>query len=347
MLKNYDAFAKPRQELRQERSASRGLVTVIASFVAGCLFLGQIYTYITGVTRHSLHLSESTWVPVPALDSKPISSKGRIPLHIYISFPHLACTKLDLTHDGLSYKDDSFREIHGKTSTKVTTTTITKSEYEKATGTKNKNTAELRNGCTFKAHFDIPKVGGTFTVGMNGQAWAEVTPMLMMGAIGMGFGRNMMGGFGGMNKDNNHNVTHYIHSITFGESFPLSKNPLEDDAHIIVNEEGGIALANVNVKLIPTQYTRFFLPSEMYQLSVTEHTVHPATMAKQGGIRYLPGLAVQYDFSPLAVHHVEARDNIFVFLSSLIGIVGGVFVTTKLVTGFVVHGAEEIAKKMD
>jgi len=347
MYKKIDAFAKPRQDLRQ-KSALGGLITLVASVAAGCLFLGQMYTYITGVTRHSLHLSRSQWVPVPPLDAAPskVGGGGRIALKIHVSFPHLPCSKLDLTHDGVSHKDSTFREIHGKSTTRVAATAISKSDWEKSTGIKSRTPMSmelLRKGCTYKANFDIPKVGGSFTVGMNSMAWSELTPMLMMGLGLSAFGgRNM----GGMNKNNDHNVTHYIHSITFGDMFPLTKNPLENDMHLVHNEEGGIALASVDVKLIPTQYSGFMMSRDMYQLSVTEHIIQPATMGKQGS-RHLPGLAVTYDFTPLAVHHVQSRDNPFVFFSSLVSIVGGVFVTVSLVTGCLVHSAAEIAKKID
>lgn len=140
--------------------------------------------------------------------------------------------------------------------------------------------------------------------------------------------------------------SHYIHSITFGEPFALTKNPLEDDIHVVHNDAGGIALTDVHVKLIPTQYQGFLTIRDQYQISATEHIIQPETLATQGS-RFLPGLAVSYDFTPLAVHHVEARDNILVFLSSLVSIVGGVFVTVSLVTGCLVHSAAEIAKKID
>jgi Endoplasmic reticulum vesicle transporter len=124
------------------------------------------------------------------------------------------------------------------------------------------------------------------------------------------------------------------------------KNPLENDIHAIQNDAGGIALTDVQVKVIPTRYQGFLSSRDQYQLSVTEHIIQPETLASQGS-RFLPGLAVSYDFTPLAVHHVEARDNIFVFLSSLISIVGGVFVTVSLLTGCLVHSAAAIAKKID
>jgi hypothetical protein len=84
---------------------------------------------------------------------------------------------------------------------------------------------------------------------------------------------------------------------------------------------------------------------QSYQTSVVTHTIQPHTLVSRG-VQYLPGLVVAYDFMPLTVHHV-GRENLFVFLSSLISIVAGVFVTVGLVTGCLVHSATAVAKKID
>ena len=124
------------------------------------------------------------------------------------------------------------------------------------------------------------------------------------------------------------------------------KNPLQDDLNVLQNEAGGIGLTDVHVKVIPTQYRGYLTTRNQYQLSVTQHLIQPDTMMQHGS-QFLPGLAVSYDFTPLAVHHEDGRDNVFIFLSSLISIVGGVFVTVSLVTGCLVHSAAAIAKKID
>ena len=141
-------------------------------------------------------------------------------------------------------------------------------------------------------------------------------------------------------------LSHFIHSITFGNDFPLMKNPLEKRTYEIENDSGGLALTQLSVKLIPTKYKTIMGSHDMYQLSVTEHIVQPETLATQGS-QFLPGMAISYDFTALAVHHVEWRDNIFVFVSSLISIVGGVFVTVSLFTGCLAHSATAVAKKVD
>ncbi len=139
-------------------------------------------------------------------------------------------------------------------------------------------------------------------------------------------------------------LDHYIHKIEFGKTFPLSLNPLTNKK-VTFPKDHKVALDHMNVKLVPTKYKRFARsPVETFQLSVSSHIVTMATLVQNGFA--FPGLKIQYDFTPLAVHHVESRENFFVFLSSLIGIVGGVFVSVGLVSGVVVKSAQ-VLKKID
>ena len=140
-------------------------------------------------------------------------------------------------------------------------------------------------------------------------------------------------------------ITNQTHLTSFSSSL-AGENPLQK-AHHVMDNGSGVALANVAVKLVPTTYKRtFHSAQETYQASVSRHIVQPETLAAQRST-LLPGLLITYDFTPLAVSHIESRENWFVFLSSLVGIVGGVFTTVGLVSGFLVNSAQAIAKKMD
>jgi hypothetical protein len=140
--------------------------------------------------------------------------------------------------------------------------------------------------------------------------------------------------------------SHYIHNIEFGETFPLSHNPLHNQFHIFPNEMG-LGVQHINVKLISTQYKRSGgRRRDMYQISAVQHMVSPTTLAAQQSM-LVPGLVLYYDFTPLAVHHVEGRENFFVFLGSLISIVGGAFVTVGLISRCLVGAATSVTKKKD
>ena len=180
MFKRYDAFAKPREDLRQQ-SILGGIITLVASIAAGLLFLGQLYSYFTGVTRHSLHLAKSQWTPVQPLDAVGFAEKGRIAVNIHVSFPHLTCSRLDFSQDGMSHKDPKFRQMHG-VSSKVMMRPLLPHEWQKGTGSgATPSHTDLHQGCSFTANYLVPRVGGAFTIGLSSMAWREASMFLMMG----------------------------------------------------------------------------------------------------------------------------------------------------------------------
>ncbi len=181
----------------------------------------------------------------------------------------------------------------------------------------------------------VPRISGDITISMSKDAFTKIVQLIQMGMT-IDQTDEQTGG---------HDLSHYIHDITFGTMFPLANNPLSNTM-VLMDNEFKIGLNHMSTKLVPTKYKRFGRKEkETFQISVSNHIVTMNTLAKNAPFS-LPGLKIQYDFTPLAVRHVESRENFFVFLSSLIGIVGGVFVTVGLVSGFVVNSAQAL-KKID
>lgn len=296
-----------------------------------------------------MHLADS----VPSMLFTPKKNKSfdlaghLIKLRLHVTFPHLPCASLDYAQDGgISFSKGLFQHYHSKPYT-FTTRVPTASEYRlaAASGFEQESVNSLRkNGCTLIGTIVTPRVGGSLSVTVSPDAWIRATSKMTFG-IDLS---EMMGGK--KSPDPFHgklpNVTHYLHDVTFGDPFPAGKNPLQGVHHVMDNESG-VALANVAVKLVPTTYKRtFHSAKETYQASVSRHIVQPETLAAQHST-LLPGLMLTYDFTPLAVKHMEIRENWLVFLSSLVSIVGGVFVTVGLVSGCLVDSAKAVAKKID
>jgi hypothetical protein len=325
-LRRLDAFAKPRQETRS-KSAIGGIITLIAASTAAALFVAQLAMYIGGNPQHSLHLSTSETIPMLPLNMKHSSQMtfGKIPLRIHVTFPFLQCSQLEVKHDGASLSTGDLEKIHGKHF--LTLRSPTTSELAKV------GEHDRTKGCTIEGMMLVSRVGGQLSIVMNREAWRRATMALMMG---LQTTATHLAAF---------NVSHYIEHVRFGNTFEHADNPLEHRAHIIQNH-GGIGLEEIDVKLVPTQQSTWLGIQNSYQLSINGHSVQPATMVESKISQY-PGLAITYDFSPLAVHYTSGRENYLVFLSSLISIVGGVFVTVGLVTGCVVHSAQAVAKKID
>lgn len=337
-FRRLDAFAKTRPDLQQQ-SAAGGIITLSAAVVTVILFVSQVAVYIMGETTSSLALSESAALPLMPLNTNhPVFQHiGRLPVRLHVTFPHVKCENLDIVHDGASYRTKELAKFHGSHS--ITLRKPSSTEWRKAMGNAK---AEAGLGCTVVGQLRPYLVAGVLSVGLSHSAWASATTALSMGL-----------GFGIMPRHSNtqfqqYNVSHYIHEVVFGTSFPYQDhNPLRDVWHKIENDFFGIAVSQMQVKLVPTSQAGWlFGPSHSYQTSVVDITVQPRTLAGRS-VQHYPGLVVSYDFTPLTVNHSQGRDNIFVFLSSLISIVAGAFVTVQLLTGCLVHSAQAVAKKID
>lgn len=183
-LRRLDAFVKPREDLRT-RSALGGLITLVAGSAASILFLAQVTMYLVGATRHSLHLSESKSLPVPLLDGILPSRNQRktwtIPLKAHVTFPHLQCDWMDVTHDGASFRDGELEKTLGRNSIQ-----FRKPSSDELTAALGKEQARIpkNQGCTVQGTLQIPKVGGTFSVTVTRKAWSEAKSRFMFGPFG-------------------------------------------------------------------------------------------------------------------------------------------------------------------
>jgi len=338
-LRRLDAFVKTRPDL-QQKSAAGGIITLVAAAAAALLFVGQTYVYIMGRPHHSLGLSKSFSTPlhrIPRENDPPIPdailhSRGKIPMRLHITFPYLNCDQLDVTHDGASLRSGDLDKIHGKHSLQLRKPTS--SELSKLKGNTFKS-----SGCTVEGTLRPQIVAGILQISFSHHAWSEATALITTRRLR---DKEMV-----PEMLKNYNISHYIHKVEFGQTFPYSTHkPLENRAHVIENDYGGIAVEQIQVKLVPTISHGIFFKEKTYQTSVVDTTIQPQTLVAHG-VPYLPGLVISYDFTPLQIDHTQGRDNILVFVSSLLSIVAGAFVTVGLVTGCLVNTASEIAKKID
>ena len=355
-LRKYDPFVKTRPDM-QSRSALGGIITLVASTTAGLLLLAQLIQYILGSPSHSLHLAYSKSTPLAPLNLTPLQSKilhrvGTIPVSLKVTFPHLKCRYLDVIHDGASLSSGEFTKHHPGHS--ITLRQASSKDIQAITQQPgfhdDQKDINSKNACTIEGEMRVGLVAGSLVLSMNALAWAEVTSLLSMQRLEDAT-KHTQTSQKLLLRD--FNCTHFIHYLRFSQSFPhQAHQPLEKRYSHIDNNFGGIALEQVEVKLVPTHKTNYLgiqsssPTNAMYQLSVNDHQVQPATLVAHG-VPQLPGLWVAYDFSPIAVQHTGGRDNVLVFFSSLVSIVGGVFVTVGLLTSCLVHSAKAVAKKVD
>ena len=90
---HYDVFVKARADIRNPKSTSGGIVTLLATSAAFTLLIGQIYFYVFQPNNvHTLHLSESQQFPMKFQDEidpfqqRSYDIQGKIPLYFKITF---------------------------------------------------------------------------------------------------------------------------------------------------------------------------------------------------------------------------------------------------------------------
>jgi Endoplasmic reticulum vesicle transporter/Endoplasmic Reticulum-Golgi Intermediate Compartment (ERGIC) len=387
-FRTVDVFVKPRHDL-QTKSIVGGIITLIAATCSISLLVAQLFWYMVGTTRQSLHITESRSIPM--LSPPPFTAaaaarrkyhdrllmeidKGKIPVTIHVTFPHLNCDLLQVQWNDAALQPEDLDPIHSPSQSlelrKPRSTELIAAGLLKTKEQHQQHLKEIRQGtlgCTVQTVLRIPIVAGSLTISMTRKAWNDAARAMMIHAQQQQLLLRDSGGGGGgtltIKSDNVMpvlNVSHYIHSIQFGTPFPpqAASHPLESKWHVVDSPMSimtGVASLYLQVKLIPTLYQRGTLGGllgthrqETYQVSLVDHPIKAETLLSTG-IPYLPGLTIAYDFTALAVHHThDERDNFFVFVSSLVSIVGGAFVTVGLLTGCLVRSAQAaLSKKID
>lgn len=129
------------------------------------------------------------------------------------------------------------------------------------------------------------------------------------------------------------NVSHTIHSLTFGDKYPyMPANPL-DKLTKIIPTDGATGLQQYFIKVIPTIYTNEF-GHKFYtnQYTVTDR-FRPLTLPKVDGTGHLekgseailPGIFFIYELSPFMIEADRSSMPLLHFFTKLCAIVGGVF----------------------
>ena len=113
VLRSSDIFVKPRADIRS-KSVAGGIITLIAGGTALILVLLQIGMYIVGSTQHTLQIAESLSFPMTAdqtsdpFQSRMFDLKGKIPLHMHVTFPHVNCSSLQVMLNKAPLKKSDF-----------------------------------------------------------------------------------------------------------------------------------------------------------------------------------------------------------------------------------------------
>ena len=182
---------------------------------------------------------------------------------------------------------------------------------------------QIHEGCNLFGFLEVNKVAGNFHVApgkafqsAQGQLVHEFKPF----------------------DTHKYNISHVIHSLSFGVHYPNRINPLDGATAVLRNGSG---VFQYFAKVVPTTYIYDDGKKiESCQYSVTDQ-FKSAHDPSKGFV--LPGVFVIYDISPIMVKFTEKRPSFLTFLTSLCAIVGGVF-TVAGILDQVVYSAMQSRK---
>eukprot|EP00189_Rhodosorus_marinus_P010713 CAMPEP_0184740444 /NCGR_PEP_ID=MMETSP0315-20130426/3470_1 /TAXON_ID=101924 /ORGANISM="Rhodosorus marinus, Strain UTEX LB 2760" /LENGTH=368 /DNA_ID=CAMNT_0027210129 /DNA_START=192 /DNA_END=1298 /DNA_ORIENTATION=- len=182
-------------------------------------------------------------------------------------------------------------------------------------------------GCLVKGKVDVPKVAGNL----------HISPGHSFDFHGEQLHDNSA--FDG----NSLNLSHRINRLSYGDSFPGQKNPLDETDKTLTDDEP-LGMHEYFVKIVPTTYKKASgeaISSNQY--SVTEY-FRPGEATPSGTL--LPGVYFFYDMSPIKVEVTETRKPFLGFIVQLCAIIGGIFTVMGMIDASVYHGGKVIRKKL-
>jgi hypothetical protein len=245
MLRKFDAFARPIEGL-SKTSTVGGIITITAYAAAAVLLLFQLVMYWNVETVQYLQMAKSQTVPsqllqqqykvlskdyqhIPAASRQQqqqrlaweVSTRMKIPVSFHVTFPHISCQQLELSHD--EARGEQFQKIHGQGSFQkyppnaeemkragITDSAVDMHHQQQQRPDNNNNPslaskllstklmnkmaekARLINACTIRGKIMIPKVGGVLSIGITPEAWQQVVLFVNTGLTSDGTAPKIM-----------------------------------------------------------------------------------------------------------------------------------------------------------
>mmetsp|Transcript_48499 Transcript_48499/g.97576 ORF Transcript_48499/g.97576 Transcript_48499/m.97576 type:complete len:301 (+) Transcript_48499:51-953(+) len=242
------------------------------------------------------------------IDSQ-LAQLDTVKIHLRATFFHLSCADVEWTGEA------------------------TRGEGMQGGDTDDVEKTPVGEGCSLKGDVSVAKVGGNFHLS-TGTLGMKNSPLIML--TGGLFGGMLTGGaFKGAN------LSHTIHSLSFGDSLPGIVNPLTEVTNIVPTDVGQYQF---HIKVIPTEYRPLRgAPVYSNQYSMYEQFVRLDLLSALQSAN-APGIYFYYDFYPVMVQYHENKVSFLQFVTRVCGIIGGVF-TVASVLDSVLHRAKEQMKK--
>ncbi|KAL7717282.1 Endoplasmic reticulum-golgi intermediate compartment protein [Entamoeba marina] len=128
------------------------------------------------------------------------------------------------------------------------------------------------------------------------------------------------------------NLTHTWNTLSFGEVFPGMVNPMDN---LVKVDDSNNSMYQYFVQIVPMTYNSLdgtTIQTNGY--SVTEHSRPGNLKTAEKGV---PGVFVLYEFSSMEVLYYEEQNSLAHLLTSICGIIGGIFTVFSLLDAFIFY----------
>lgn len=135
------------------------------------------------------------------------------------------------------------------------------------------------------------------------------------------------------------NVSHTIHSLSFGDPYPAMVNPM-DGWQRIISKDNATGLFQYFIRVIPTVYSDTSFMGSTVNVETNQYTIsdrfRPLAMPKMDGSdkpaeAVLPGIFFVYELSPFMIQAQQDRLSFLHLLTKLCAILGGIFTVLGVV----------------
>lgn len=184
-------------------------------------------------------------------------------------------------------------------------------------------------GCHISGYFDVSKVAGNFHFAPGKSFQQHNVHVHDIHAF----------------KTKQFNMSHIIHRLSFGTTYPGRKDPLDGHVEILDSQGPVNVMFQYFVKIVPTTYKEY--SGKILKTNQFSATKHLKPVNPWSGGSGLPGVFFMYDLSPMMVQITEHRRSFLHFLTGVCAIVGGVFTVAGMIDAFVYHSAKVLKKKIE
>lgn len=302
-LKVFDAFPKVEKSFRAERTTRGAVLSIVLFLSVTYLLISEFTWYLGGAESHEFQVE------------KEIKDHLGINVDMTIAMPcrDVAINVQDVTGDRImagrslqkrSVDWDEGSSHHLDSAHQEADAYDLQTVLRSAGNRKFAYSREKRNGkaCRIYGTFDVHHVQGDF----------HIT------AEGVGYMSNRQTFLEDMN------FTHRIDELSFGDFHPRLVNPL-DGTH--ADSKAHFHRFQYFMNIVPTTYASGRKVVRTNQYAVTEQS----RSTQDNAADFFPGIFFKYDIEPVSLLIIDRRMPFLAFAIRLLGVLGGIVVSTNLV----------------